>query len=337
MSHEPNGELNPDMAYQTVSRQSAQHGQIDIAVRLLGATDAPLIVCVHGWPESWWSWRFQMQHLAATGHRVAAIDVRGYGDSTAPPEVAAYRLTELAADTAAVIEECSIDGTAVVLGHDWGAPIAWQTARLHPGRVRGVVGMSVPYLPASAGDPMDLWEALYDGRFFYMKYFQAEGVAEAELEADLDRTLRLTYWAAAGASSNEAWNSDRAADAGFLDGLAEPPVVPEWMNAEALAPARAGLERNGMQGPLNRYRAQGLDAEELPGLADDAISVPAMFIGGENDIVRGFVEGVDLFAVADAALADCRGVVIVDEAGHWVQQEAPQAVNDALGVFLGGL
>ena len=326
---------DPDFIVTT--RVSDAHGEISVNAAVVGPADGPLVVCVHGWPESWWSYRHQMEHLSSTGHRVASIDVRGYGASSKPEAIDAYRLRELADDVAAVIANLSPDAPAVVIGHDWGAPVAWQTARLHPELVRGVIGMSVPYRPTTPGDPMELWDLVYADRFFYMKYFQEPGVAEAELEADVARTLRMAYWAAGGESGDELWMQDRPADAGFLDGMVDPDPVPEWMDAEALGPATAALEAGGFQGPLNRYRAQGLDADDLPGLADDVITVPAAFIGGERDIVRAFVPGMDMFASAGEFLGDFRGWMIVPAAGHWVQQERPDATNAAIDEFLAGL
>lgn len=265
------------------------------------------------------------------------MDVRGYGGSSKPDEIAAYRITELASDAAAVIGSLSPNSPAIVMGHDWGAPIAWHTARLYPDLVRAVVGMSVPYTPASQGNPMDLWDLLYPDRFFYMKYFQEPGVAEAAFEADLAAAIRKTYYAAGGESTNELWLAERPADHAFLDGLVDPDPAPAWMAPAELLPTIDALAAGGMRGPFNRYRAQGLDGEELYRLGEPTIAQPACFIAGANDIVRNFVPGMDMFDVAPAGCADFRGSTIVDGAGHWVQQETPEAVNAALDAFLAGL
>ena len=166
---------------------TVSNGDIDPRVAVTGS--GPLILCIHGWPELWYSWRHQMEHLAAHGFTVAAMDVRGYGGSSNPPEIEAYRLSELCGDAAAVIDELG-DGTAIVFGHDWGAPIAWNTARLHADRVRAVAGLSVPYTPIGPVSSLEMWKQRYEGKFFYQLYIQQPGVAEAECSADDASALR---------------------------------------------------------------------------------------------------------------------------------------------------
>src|SRR5262252_4998693 len=161
---------------------TVRNGPISLNVAAKG--EGPLILCVHGWPELWYSWRHQIEHFAAKGFKVAALDVRGYGGSSKPGEIAAYSMRQLTADVAAVIDQLA-GGQAILFGHDWGAPIVWDTALLHPEKVRAVAGLSVPYGPRGEASILDFWRTLYAGRFFYQLYFQAEGVAEAELEADI--------------------------------------------------------------------------------------------------------------------------------------------------------
>lgn len=324
------------ITWKTVSHDRPEHGAIALQVAVVGAAEAPLILCVHGWPETWHSWRHQMVHFARQGWRVAAMNVRGYPGSSAPSEISAYRLSELAADAAAVIGQLSPDDPAVLFGHDWGAPIVWTAARLHSDAVRAVAGMSVPYLPPSGDDPMALWDVVYADRFFYMKYFQPPGVPEAAFGADIGTALRKVYYAAA-ADSPDLWSADWPADHAMLDGLIDPDPAPDWMSPENLAPTLAEFDGAELHGLFNRYRAQGLDSAELPDMAGPTIEQPACFIGGAEDIVRTFVPGVDIFQVAGDACADFRGLTIVDGAGHWVQQEAPAATNAALDEFMTGL
>jgi pimeloyl-ACP methyl ester carboxylesterase len=308
----------------------------DIDIRVAVAGSGPLMLFAHGWPELWYSWRHQMAHFAERGFTVAAIDVRGYGGSSKPTEIERYSLMELAGDVAAVIDE--MGGSAIVVGHDWGAPIAWQTARLHPAKVSAVAGLSVPYIPVGPVSTMELWDVVYAGKFFYMKYFQAPGVAEAEFEADHARALRM-IWYSASADGRGALIKDKPADATMLEGLVDPDPFPSWSTPEDLAVYVEAFEAGGWTGPLNRYRAQGLDAEQLgsqetPG---PVVLQPATFIGGEFDPVRQFAAGVDLFADPGANCADFRGATIVPGAGHWVQQEAPEATNAALDAFVDSL
>lgn len=309
----------------------------DIEIRVAVAGSGPLMLFVHGWPELWYSWRHQMTHFADR-FTVAAMDVRGYGGSSKPTEIERYALTELCGDAAAVIEALGDDGTAIVVGHDWGAPIAWNTARLHADKVSAVAGLSVPYRPVGPVSSIELWKQVYEGRFFYQLYFQEPGVAEAELSADNARSLRM-IWYSASADGRNGLIADKPADANMLDGLVDPDPYPAWSTPDDLAVYVEAFDAGGWTGPLNRYRAQGLDADQLGSLTDPPpeIAQPAAFIGGEFDPVRRFVSGVDIFAMADEYCSDFRGATIVPDAGHWVQQEAPAGTNAALDEFVGTL
>ncbi len=313
---------------------TVRNGDIDINVATVGS--GPLMLCIHGWPELWYSWRHQMTHFAARGFTVAAMDVRGYGGSSKPTEIEAYTLTNLCADTAAVIDELG-GGSAIVLGHDWGAPIAYNTARLHPDKVSAVAGLSVPYAPIGENDPLEMWRQLYADRFFYQNYIAGEpGRAEAEMGADSARALRLTYYAASGDADRSLFQT-KPADAGLLDGLVDPDPFPSWLSAEDLQRYADAFDAGGWHGPFNRYRAQPIDAAEIGPMPDQHLHQPATFIGGELDGVRDFVPGIDLYDYAGNAIDDLRGMTVIPGAGHWVQQEAPAATNAALDNFLATL
>src|SRR5476651_561251 len=159
----------------------------DIRLRAAMQGSGPLVVMVHGFPESWYSWRHQMTPIAEAGFTACAIDVRGYGGSDKPPEVADYAMQHMTADVAGVIDALGGGEKAVVVGHDWGAPIVWNTALTRPDKVRAVAGLSVPYTGVAARSFRETYEEIFTarGKFFYQHYFQAEGVAEAELEADV--------------------------------------------------------------------------------------------------------------------------------------------------------
>ena len=311
------------------------NGEIDLRVAVTGS--GPLILCIHGWPELWYSWRHQLRHFAAHGFTVAAMDVRGYGGSSKPTEIAAYTLTELASDAAAVIDALG-GGQAIVFGHDWGAPIAWNTARLHASKVTAVAGLSVPYTPVGPHSSLELWEALYPDKFFYQLYVQEPGVVEAELSVDVTASLRKIYYGGSGDGGNSLLEPKHLG-ATLLEGLIDPDPFPAWMSADELRVYTDAFSAGGWHGPFNRYRAQNLDAEQLGSLFDPgpAIVQPAAFVAGEFDGVRRFVPGVDLFDLADSACLDFRGSTIIPGVGHWVQQEAPDAVNAALTEFVSGL
>ena len=226
--------------------------------------EGPLIVLVHGWPESWYSWRHQIPFLASLGYKVAAIDVRGYGQSDKPYEIAEYSMKNLTSDVISVIEDLGYSD-AILFGHDWGAPIVWNTAALFPEKISGVGALSVPYTGRGPMSSIDLWKMLYKGKFFYQLYFQEEGVAEEEFEKDLKNALELTYFSSDGRGmSFLAENADnpkyqKNVNSKFLDCLPVFDDYPDWINKEELMFFVKEFENSGMRGPLNRYRAQTID------------------------------------------------------------------------------
>ncbi|HZZ88642.1 MAG TPA: alpha/beta hydrolase, partial [Caulobacteraceae bacterium] len=221
----------------------------DIALRVAVQGDGPLILCVHGWPELWYSWRHQLGRFAPLGYKVAAMDVRGYGGSSRPREIAAYSLRQLTGDVAAVIDALG-GGQAILFGHDWGAPIVWNTALLYTQKVRAVAGLSVPYIPRGEASMVTAARQLYAGRFFYQLYFQAEGVAEAELEADVATSLRKIYFALCGDAPPNKWIEPKPADAKLLDGMEDPHPFPAWLSEADLAVFVEAFRAGGFRGPL---------------------------------------------------------------------------------------
>jgi pimeloyl-ACP methyl ester carboxylesterase len=307
-----------------------------ISVRAAVEGSGPLVIMVHGWPELWYSWRHQIKPIAAAGYRVVAPDVRGYGGSDKPYPVAAYDMATIMADIVGLIDALG-EERAILIGHDWGAPICWNTAVLHPERVAAVAGLSVPYRQRPPVPPMTLWRQLYQGRFFYQLYFQDEGVAERELEADVRQALRKIYYLVCGEALSSASRNQRPLTTTLLQELIDPDAFPAWMTPADLDYFVANFEASGFRGPLNRYRNQERDYADLPQIGVAPVQQPSCFIAGSQDVVRWFVPGVDLYADAGAHCADFRFVRIIDGVGHWVQQEAPAAVNEALLHFLGGL
>jgi pimeloyl-ACP methyl ester carboxylesterase len=308
----------------------------DVELNTIAEGEGPVILCVHGWPELSYSWRHQQRHFAERGWRVVAMDVRGYGESSKPEGIEAYTMREIASDVAAVAAAWS-DEPVVLFGHDWGAPIVYATTLLHPERVRAVAGLSVPYSPFSEISFLDLAEQIYGDRFFYQLYFEEPGVVEAEVEADLRGALRRIYHALSGDAPQDTWLRDRPNTETLLEGLEDPDPFPAWMSEADLHVYVRAFEAGGFRGPINRYRAQRLDVEQLAPIRGKTIPQPACFIGGERDAVRHFVPGGDLYEDPGAALDDFRGATIIPGVGHWVQQEAPEAVNAALEAFLEGL
>jgi pimeloyl-ACP methyl ester carboxylesterase len=298
----------------------------------------PLCVLVHGWPESWYSWRHQIAPLVQAGYRVCVPDVRGYGGSDKPAPIEAYDMTQMTDDVAGLIDALG-EREAILIGHDWGAPIVWVTSIRHRARVRAVVGLSVPHLGRGNRSALAAFRQMYAGRFFYQLYFQTPGVAEKELEADPAATIRKVYFNASGDAGHGAPFStqDKGPDATLLEGLIDPDPLPAWLSAEDVAYYAEEFRRSGFRGPLNRYRNHERDFELLPELSVEKITQPALFIAGERDPVLNFIPGVRMQDLMDRWYADLRGKVIIPGAGHWIQQERPAEVNAALLEFLAKL
>ncbi len=315
-----------DQDFQTIATNG-----INLRVALTGA--GPLVLLIHGWPESWYSWRHQIRALSAAGYRVAVPDVRGYGGSDKPHEIEAYDMASMTADMVGLIVALG-EEQAVVIGHDWGAPIAWNTALLHPGKVRAVAGLSVPYTGPGPAPFIEVAKQVYKDKFFYQIYFQEPGVAEAELEADVRDALAKIYYWISGEGLRAMPPVSKPADAQLLDGMTAPEALPAWLNVEDLDYYVAQFEASGFRGPINRYRNWHRDFALLSPLAGQQIQQPAAFIAGTLEPVLNFVPGVDLVATMREKLADLRVVEMIDGAGHWVQQECADEVNTALIEFL---
>ena len=302
------------------------------------AGQAPLVLLVHGFPESWYSWRAQMPVLAEAGYRVVAMDVRGYGGSSAPHDIAAYTLEALAGDCAALAQALSPDASAVVIGHDWGAPIAWTAALLHPDRFRAVAGLSVPHAAPGSVSPSVVHDTVFTqrGRYFYIVDFQNEGVAEAELEADPAATIRRFFYALSGDAPEGTWPTNKKPGDGLLLGLPEPPLPLPWLSCDDVAYIAGEFRRSGFRGPLNRYRNRERDHAMLAKRSSHVIEQPSLFIGGTADLATRLV-GKDPIAAMESLLPDLRGAHLLEGCGHWTQQERPQECNELLLEFFASL
>jgi pimeloyl-ACP methyl ester carboxylesterase len=309
-----------------------------IRLRVVVQGKGPLCVLVHGWPESWYSWRHQIQPLCDAGFRVAVPDVRGYGGSDKPEPIEAYDMVSLNADVVGLITALG-EEQAILIGHDWGAPIVWTTAARHPERVRAVVGLSVPHLGRGERPTIDVLKHIYKDRFFYQVYFQEPGVAELELEADPAASIRKVYYSASGDApkGQGGLSGNKPLGAKLLDGLPDPDPLPAWLTAEDVAYYAGEFARSGFRGGLNRYRNQERDHALMPELSERKIEQPALFIAGTRDPVLSFVPGMRLSDGMDRWYTDLRGKVLIEGAGHWVQQERPAEVNAALLPFLRAL
>jgi len=292
--------------------------------------EGPLVLLVHGFPELWYSWRHQLPALAEAGYHAVAPDVRGYGGSDAPQPVEAYTMQTIVADMAGIVEALA-EESAVVVGHDWGAPIAWHCALLRPERFRAVAALSIPYIPRGATPPTQFMKQVFADRFFYILYFQKPGVAEAELEADPRRSLRLFIYAVSGDAPVELLNWNKPKDSTFLEGLPDPEQLPPWLTEADLGYYASEFARTGFRGGLNRYRNMDRDWEELPQLAGAKVQQPALFIRGDRDAPFGNLDTMKEY------VPNLRKALILPGCGHWTQQERVAEVNAELLEFLQGL
>lgn len=306
-----------------------------VSLRVIEAGDrgAPVVVLAHGFPELAYSWRHQIPALAAAGYHVLAPDQRGYGGSSKPDAVEDYNIVALTGDLAGLLDDVGAE-KAVMVGHDWGSPVATNFPLLHPDRVAGVVALSVPPVPRAPAPPTQIWRGAFGDKFFYILYFQEPGVADAELGGDVARTMRRMIGGLRPTGDEFAAQRMIApGPEGFIDRLPEPDGLPDWITQDELDHYITEFSRTGFTGGLNWYRNFDRNWELTAQTPASTIAVPTLFIAGTADPVLGFTPRDH---VSDVVSGDYREVLI-DGAGHWLQQERPDEVNRELLGFLDGL
>jgi pimeloyl-ACP methyl ester carboxylesterase len=308
--------------------------------------NGPLVLLCHGFPESWYSWRHQLDALAAAGFHAVAPDMRGYGKTDAPEAIDQYTIFHLVGDLVGLLDALEAR-TAVIVGHDWGATVAWQAARLRPDRFRAVAALSVPYRPRSEARPTSVMPRTADAQF-YQLYFQKPGVAEAELERDPRATVRTMLYGASGegaAAVRAAAASGEAAadlsmvpnDGGFLRGAVAPATLPAWLSEADIEFYAGEFKRSGFRGPLNYYRNVDRNWELMAAFAGVPVTVPALYVAGDRDMVVAFPGTDQLLANLKHFVPALRNIQMLPGCGHWTQQERPSEVNAAIIDFLRGL
>ena len=313
--------------------ETLQVGSIRMRVALQG--EGPLVVFCHGFPETWHSWRSQMAAVAQAGYRAAVPDMRGYGGTDAPADPDQYTMLHHVGDMVELVKVLG-DASAVIVGHDWGAPAAWLSALLRPDVFRAVAGMSVPYTPPSQVDLLTALERK-GVKTFYRQYFEDEGVAEAALEADVDASIRRIMYSLSGDGPDRIVAGILAPGAGFLDATVDPPALPGWLTREDIALVADEFRRTGFRGGLNWYRAIRRSSELLAPWRGCPIRQPSLFIAGSRDDVLKFPGAQQRLAALPQVLPGLRGSHILEGAGHWIQRERAAEVNRLLLDFLRGL
>jgi pimeloyl-ACP methyl ester carboxylesterase len=298
----------------------------------------PLVLLCHGFPESWYSWRHQLEPLAGAGFHAVAPDMRGYGKSDRPDAIDRYTIFHLVGDMVGLLDALQV-GSAVIAGHDWGAPVAWHAALLRPDRFRAVIGLSVPFRPRPPVPPTSTMPRTEDAQF-YQLYFQEPGVAEAEFEQDPRATIRNLLY---GGSGDAAHDRGRGGDVGpamvpraqgFLRGTPAPATLPGWLGEEDVDFYAGEFRRTGFRGGLNWYRNLDRNWELMAPFADARVTVPALYVAGDRDLVVGFPGMDQLLANLGKLVPGLRGSAMLPGCGHWTQQERPDEVNAAMLDFL---
>ena len=312
-----------------------------INIRLAMMGEGPLVIFCHGWPESWYSYRHQLPAVAKAGFKAVAYDVRGYGESDKPHEVEAYSMRNMTNDVIGIIDALDYD-TAITIGHDWGGPIALNTAALNEDRITATGTLSVPFNSRGPMPTLDLWKEIYKDRFFYQLYFQKEGIAEEEFESDLTRALFMTYTNSDGRGMKFNFEKgqsglvpEKTKDSTFLEGMEVFEDFPDWFSKEDLDYFVSQFEISGLRGPFNRYRAQNIDWHEIPELEGKILEQPAFFVTGTLDPVNFFVPSDQ--SLTDRIKPNYKNLLFAEELegiGHWTQQEAPEEVNSFILDFL---
>jgi pimeloyl-ACP methyl ester carboxylesterase len=299
------------------------------------AGEGPLVLLCHGFPESWYSWRHQLSALAASGFHAVAPDMRGYGGTDAPEAIEQYTLLHLVGDMVGLLDALGA-GTAVIAGHDWGAPVAWLAAQLRPDRFRGVVGLSVPFRRRGSARPTTVMPQTEDA-IFYQLYFQTPGVAEAEYGAHVRAVFHPGMTALSGDAPPGARPFGMVPRQGPAFRWDAELPLPSWLTAADVDFYTAEFTRTGFRGGLNYYRNIDRNWELLAPFDGLPVTVPALFIAGERDPVLRFPGADRHIAEQKTYVPRLLASIIVPGCGHWVQQERPQEVNAALLDFLRSL
>lgn len=303
--------------------------------QILEAGEGPLVLLVHGFPELSISWRAQIEALAAAGYHAVAPDMRGYGGTGKPADRDSYSILHLVGDLVDLTRALGRE-RCLIVGHDWGAAVAWQCALMRPDLFTAVAALSVPFQPRRPkGPPTAAMAALAKrtGRDLYIRRFQPED-AHLEFDADPATALRRMFHAYDGATEQQS-TGFLAEGESLIGSVPDDAPLPPWMGETHFAEYVAAFTAGGFRPPLDWYRCLDLNWAQTAWLQDARIRVPAAFMVGERDPVRHYA-GRDEAAMKDW-IPDLRVQRVLPGAGHWIQQERPDEVNAFLLDFLRGL
>jgi pimeloyl-ACP methyl ester carboxylesterase len=291
----------------------------------------PLVVLLHGFPESWYSWRHQLDALAEAGFHAVAPDLRGYGQTDQPKDLEAYDIFQLTGDVVGLVHALG-EQSAVIVGHDWGAWITAYAALFRPDLFRAVALLSVPYAPRRSVSPTEWEQRKYPGKVFYQATLRSPGSDEFLMRDVRSSLLRGLYSLSGEAEEQDRWSPVRDP---AERGLATPPKMPSWLSEQDLDFLEAEYRRAGFTGGLNYYRNMDRNWALTPFLEGARILQPTLFIAGDRDPVIDFLR--EEYESLSANIPNLRNNVLLPGVGHWTQQERPTEVNRLLIEFLKAL
>jgi pimeloyl-ACP methyl ester carboxylesterase len=306
---------------------------INMKIVETGPGDGPCVVLIHGWPESWYSWRHQLKALSNAGYRVIAPDMRGFGDTDAPEEIESYNLLNLVEDIKGVLRACGVE-QAVAIGHDWGALVAWHCALVYPEQFRAVAAFSVPHLGRPSEPPTDIWKKRFGDNFYYILYHQEPGLAETEYEANPAGLLKMLYTSPTTPRYAPHITDPHRNAGGWIGRLGTPKELPDWLTEQDLEFYINEFRRSGFRGGLNYYR--NFDRNwKITSELNQVLQVPALFVAGSEDLTVAHIGKDQLLQRMKPFVPQLRDLIWLEGSGHWIQQEQSELCNEALLTFLG--
>ncbi len=315
-----------------ISHRFIETNNIRIHIAEMGK--GPLVVMCHGFPELWYSWRHQLPALSEAGYHAVAPDQRGYGQTDQPQPIEAYHIFHLVGDIVGLVKALG-EEKAVIMGHDWGANVAWHCALLRPDIFTAVVALSVPYLPRPSGNtlPTEIMKKMSDEEVFYQVYFQEPGRAEADMEADVYKTMERTLFSLSGnAPPEKRWRFMLKKSEKAVHLSSKPEALPPWLTKEDVDFFAGEFRRTGFRGGLNWYRNIDRNWELTPFLEGAKVHQPALFTAGESDpVITMYRKAYDQL---EKNVTNLHGKILIPGVGHWVNQERAADVNQLIIQFL---